>query len=903
MNLKNLQIPRITILGFMMLLQICGCSGGSIIENLKISGFEPDSAPPARVVKAICQDISQDTKNIFIQFPDFTMPAVNVGDGFVQFITPALPAGDYQVNLKIDNVTGTQTTFTIKPNPPQKYTQDEFSQVVSDGINELINLESILVDQTQNVLELHSPEQLNKIKSALALFTTISDGLKTEIQEMEPEQAEMLQALLNETGVLNVLSELRNGSFAQRTMTDFDSTFHPELLALFYLDQLSMLTTNIGALLDFGFIAAVIVTKGAALAATDKIMLAKIALYGCDYIMDTFFPTDFTDVFPYSHYPIRIEPASWTLEIEQPTDISFVGHFRCQDKYFDASVGTIIDVFMAAITMETEIPKEEFDALKYTVTTFFEKIGIDVTKMIIGNNEEDYYIFEDVPIEMDMSIYDYTLFDALQCMFLVPAITPLLNSIFDKTGFYPVIFPSVIINDHSIISYDSTNEKLIGYKEGNTIIQANAYCMSPIKVLLWNFEFQTWKSSIEGSVIYVTGDNNPPVWDGPVGIQSVTPGDKSITVTFGTATDPDGDYPVTYNLYYCDETATGDNNPFVPPYEPPVSNIITSPYTLHGLINGHKYWLGVRAKDSKGLEEQNLIKLSAMPGGDIQVDTPDMAWGVYVTGGYAYVADRYSGLQIIDVEPPESASIVKSVDTPGWACGVYVTSGYAYVADEGSGLQIIDVDPIGSASIVKSVDTSGEALGVYVTGSYAYVADGGSGLQIIDIETIGSERIVKSVDTPGEAEEVYVTGGYAYVADDWSGGLQIIDVEPIGSASIVKTVDIPGWAYGVYVTSGYAYVADYMVGLQIIDVDPPESASIVKSVDTPGYAEGVYVTGGYAYVADEYSGLQIIDVDPPESASIVKSIDTLSSAYGVYVTGGYAYVAVWDGGLRIIKLW
>jgi len=291
------------------------------------------------------------------------------------------------------------------------------------------------------------------------------------------------------------------------------------------------------------------------------------------------------------------------------------------------------------------------------------------------------------------------------------------------------------------------------------------------------------------------------------------------------------------------------------------------------------------------------------------VDIVGVAADVYVSGGYAYVADKDYALHIIDIESNESANIVdfSEVDTHGGAFGVYVSSGYAFVAYWDSGLQIIDVEPIERASIVKSVDTPGQAVRVYVSDGYAYVADMESGLQIIDVEPIGSASIVKSVNTPDPAVGVYVSDSYAYVADMES-GLQIINVEPIESARIVKSVDTPGSAYGVYVSSGYAYVADQASGLQIIDIEPIGSASIVKSVDTNYLASGVYVSSGYAYVADDsiqyQSELQIIDVEPIGSASIVKSFDIPGSkAYGVYVSGDYAYVAGGSGGLQIIKLW
>ena len=39
----------------------------------------------------------------------------------------------------------------------------------------------------------------------------------------------------------------------------------------------------------------------------------------------------------------------------------------------------------------------------------------------------------------------------------------------------------------------------------------------------------------------------------------------------------------------------------------------------------------------------------------------------------------------------ETPQIIGSVDTPGWARGVFISGNHAFVADRGSGLQIIEV--------------------------------------------------------------------------------------------------------------------------------------------------------------------------------------------------------------------
>ncbi len=105
------------------------------------------------------------------------------------------------------------------------------------------------------------------------------------------------------------------------------------------------------------------------------------------------------------------------------------------------------------------------------------------------------------------------------------------------------------------------------------------------------------------------------------------------------------------------------------------------------------------------------------------------AYGLYVVGDYAYVADGW-GLRVIDVSDPTNPQAVGYCFTRYWAIGVYVLGDYAYIADGDSGLCIIDVSDPTNPQAVGYYDTDG-SYGVYVVGDYAYVADGGDGLYII----------------------------------------------------------------------------------------------------------------------------------------------------------------------------
>jgi len=190
-----------------------------------------------------------------------------------------------------------------------------------------------------------------------------------------------------------------------------------------------------------------------------------------------------------------------------------------------------------------------------------------------------------------------------------------------------------------------------------------------------------------------------------------------------------------------------------------------------------------------------------------------------VSGDYAYVADYFSGLAVIDISDPTNPGTPVYEDTTGLALGVYVSGDYAYVADNTSGLA--------------------------VSGDYAYVADDISGLAVIDISDPTNPGAPEYMDTTGYARGVYVSGDHAYVAD-WYSGLAVIDISDPTNPGTPVYKDTTGYAYNVYVSGDYAYVADWDDGLAVIqvrlsDVRAP-STSTSRSPDDPTYLDPVTVT-------------------------------------------------------------
>ncbi|MCP4540744.1 MAG: hypothetical protein GY832_26700 [Chloroflexi bacterium] len=274
---------------------------------------------------------------------------------------------------------------------------------------------------------------------------------------------------------------------------------------------------------------------------------------------------------------------------------------------------------------------------------------------------------------------------------------------------------------------------------------------------------------------------------------------------------------------------------------------------------------------------------------------PDFVYGIAVAGNYAYVADKGSGLYVIDISDLAAPAVVGSYDTPGMASEVAVAGNYAYIADGSGGLLIVNISNP-AAPVWAGLYNTRATSNVAVVGDYAYIATGNR-LYIIDISTPSTPHEVGDVRADG-ASDVAVTGSYAYASGSMPDDLHIIDVS--NPADPVEVGLYPMLtAYDVTVVGNYAYVASGSDGLNIIDVSIPMTPTLAGSCDTPGFARGLVITGSYAYVADG-RGVHIINVSNPANPAQAGLYATLGAARGVTVVGNYAYVA--NGDLHIVDV-
>ena len=284
-----------------------------------------------------------------------------------------------------------------------------------------------------------------------------------------------------------------------------------------------------------------------------------------------------------------------------------------------------------------------------------------------------------------------------------------------------------------------------------------------------------------------------------------------------------------------------------------------------------------------------------------QYDDGGEAFDIHVSGNYAYVADGYDGLEIINISNPANPVEVGQFVDGGYTHSVYVSGNYAYVADYDEGLKIINISKPTTPVKVGSYYDGGNAWGVYVSGNYAYVADTTDGLEIINISNPTNPVEVGQYDDGGSSEGVYISGNYAYVAD-YEDGLEIINISNPTNPVEVGQFDDGGNVHNVYVSGNYVYVADYTDGLEIIDVSSSTNPVEVGQYDDGGGSEGIYISGNYAYVTNDVGGLIIIDISSSTNPVLVGQYDDGGDAYNAYVQGNYVYVADGTDGLEILDI-
>jgi hypothetical protein len=290
-------------------------------------------------------------------------------------------------------------------------------------------------------------------------------------------------------------------------------------------------------------------------------------------------------------------------------------------------------------------------------------------------------------------------------------------------------------------------------------------------------------------------------------------------------------------------------------------------YTASGSDGFRVY--DVASVDNKGLSE-NIVTAPVSP-----------------LGQRTYVTSRFATAVALPTTMPVSPSRQDRPDFVKLAKGnqeqrMHPLYRYAYVADLYEGLIIVDVETLSDGdpdnnflSRAVTFNPDGALIGathITIAGHFAYISCE-RGVVVVSLDDPLTPKIVAEVGTPSLMKPVAVAVQfrYAFVLDEE--GMKVLDVTfPERPKAVSGATVRLAEARDLYLARGYAYVAAGREGLVIIDIDKPEQPKIDQKFTANGQLNDAYcVRVGstnaslFAYVADGKNGLRVIQLTSPTS--------------------------------------
>ena len=308
--------------------------------------------------------------------------------------------------------------------------------------------------------------------------------------------------------------------------------------------------------------------------------------------------------------------------------------------------------------------------------------------------------------------------------------------------------------------------------------------------------------------------------------------------------------------------------------------------------------------------------------------------GLYIDGSYAYIASGGSNsLSIIDITNPLTPVMVSSLtDTSGRldrAWGVNVSGNYAFVVAGFSGtsdrLTVVDISDRANPNVVGSlqdfVNLDG-ALHIDVQGRYAYItAPFDNRMTIVDISAPQGPRLVGSIKDDVRlyrADGISVSGGHAYVVSHQIDGgsdksyLNSIDISDPAHPVLADSLNSSYFRGGdqMAIVGNYLYVPGNLDHtFTIVDISSPLSMSIVSHITSDAYIGQscfVDVADRLAFMTSANNSrvtvVDISDVSLPQIVGSLQDLTNLSSALYVITAGHFAYVTSPSGIFSVIEV-
>jgi hypothetical protein len=269
-------------------------------------------------------------------------------------------------------------------------------------------------------------------------------------------------------------------------------------------------------------------------------------------------------------------------------------------------------------------------------------------------------------------------------------------------------------------------------------------------------------------------------------------------------------------------------------------------------------------------------------------------YDIYLLNYFAYISGYYlpvGEFQIIDISNPTFPTVVSRCTTPGWNNGVWVDNpfGYAFVADDWEGLQIININNPTNPYRDSTILGADYAMDVYIDSNFAYVADLRAGLKIIDIDNPAIPYQIGQYDTMGQRYDMWsavAKDSFAYIgAPIPYVKFGVLNINPPSQPTLIGISQIFNGAEDMVIRDSFVYIAEESK-FEIFSVANPRQPRLVGSCNLPTGSSGLCIQDTIAYVAPD---LHIVSIANPANPRLISR--TPNNSWKVEVHDTFAYIS------------
>jgi len=299
---------------------------------------------------------------------------------------------------------------------------------------------------------------------------------------------------------------------------------------------------------------------------------------------------------------------------------------------------------------------------------------------------------------------------------------------------------------------------------------------------------------------------------------------------------------------------------------------------------------GLKIIDARNPELAQVVFTTAADRRIIALTVED---GMLYTIADDFPNSNRAGFMIYDLADPVSPVLINEIELSYFnGKDIEISHGHAYIAMLSYGLDIVDIDPPEEASVVWTQSMDYRVDDVEVVGDYLYYSGGeySGGLNVMSLADPSNPVLHDVVEFQSGIDDLSADNGQLYILDEYN-GIYTYDPDIPGTVNLYSlNISLRFGLKDMTMRDGIAYCYKSRQGLIILDAGNLVNIRLLGKYYRPSISEFV-AEDGYLYAADGNGAVLLYDIDPPENAHLVSSLTVPDAIYDIELSNGYIYCA------------